>query len=114
MKILFITNGHGEDIIAARIIKELAGHDISVCPVVGAGQVFDGLPVTVLGPRKKMPSGGFVYQSLSNIIKDVFSGLIGNSIEHSGLLGLGTKLEGLEKQLPDHRRLLYGFVAHST
>ena len=59
MRILFITNGHGEDIIAARIIEELAGEDISVLPLVGAGTVFDGLPVTVLGKRKKMPSGGF-------------------------------------------------------
>jgi hypothetical protein len=86
MKILFITNGHGEDIIAARIIKELGGQDISVLPVVGTGQAFESLPVKILGPRKKMPSGGFVYQSLSNIAKDLFSGLIGNSIEHIRIL----------------------------
>lgn len=94
MRILFITNGHGEDIIAARIIEELAGEDISVLPLVGAGTVFDGLPVTVLGKRKKMPSGGFVYQSFSNILRDIFSGLIGNSIEQIRLLrALRTKFD---------------------
>ena len=94
MRILFITNGHGEDIIAARIIEELAGEDISVLPLVGAGTVFDGLPVTVLGKRKKMPSGGFVYQSFSNIVRDIFSGLIGNSIEQIRLLrSLRTKFD---------------------
>ncbi|MFA5104281.1 MAG: lipid-A-disaccharide synthase-related protein [Candidatus Margulisiibacteriota bacterium] len=86
MKILFITNGHGEDMIAARIIKELAGEEICVLPVVGTGQTFEALPVNILGPRKKMPSGGFVYQSLSNIFKDLFSGLIGNSLRQIRLL----------------------------
>lgn len=86
MKILFITNGHGEDMIAARIMKELEGEDISVLPVVGAGDVFDRMPVKVLGPRKKMPSGGFVYQSFTSLLKDVFSGLIGNSLDHIRIL----------------------------
>ncbi len=83
MKILFITNGHGEDTIAARIIKELAGEDISVMPIVGDGKTFESLPfkVNILGPRKKLPSGGFIYQSFTNMLKDVFAGLAGNTIE---------------------------------
>lgn len=94
MKILFITNGHGEDIIAARIIKELEGEDVCVLPVVGTGQAFEALPVKILGPRKKMPSGGFVYQSFSNIAKDLFSGLIGSSLEQIRLLrGLKGKFD---------------------
>ncbi len=94
MKILFITNGHGEDIIASRVIRELEGHDISVLPVVGAGDVFEALPVKILGSRKKMPSGGFVYHSLSNMAKDLFSGLVGNSLAHISLLrGLKGKFD---------------------
>ncbi len=94
MKILFITNGHGEDTIAARIIKELAGEDISVLPLVGTGTAFERSHVKILGKRKKMPSGGFVYQSFSNIIRDLFSGLIGNSFDQIKLLrGLKNKFD---------------------
>ncbi len=82
MKILFITNGHGEDIIAARIIKEIQNEQIFAFPLVGEGKSFEELKnVEILGSRKKMPSGGFVYQSFSNIVKDIFSGLIGNTLE---------------------------------
>lgn len=80
MKILFITNGHGEDTIAARIMRELPGEDISAFPVVGSGDAFSGIPVKVLGPRRKMPSGGFIYQSLQNMIKDFSSGLLSTVI----------------------------------
>ncbi len=86
MKILFITNGHGEDIIAARIIKELGGHDITVMPLVGEGKAFDGTAAELIGPRKKMPSGGFIYQSITNMFRDIFSGLIGNTVEQIKLL----------------------------
>ncbi len=80
MKLLFITNGHGEDIIAARIIKELPDENISVYPLVGEGNAFAQASVEILGNRKKMPSGGFVYQSAGNILKDMSSGLIENTI----------------------------------
>lgn len=86
MKILFLSNGHGEDVIAARIIKELSGESISILPIVGSGDVFDGLPVEILGPRKKMPSGGFIYQSLGNMTKDFFAGLASSTIEQIKIL----------------------------
>ena len=86
MKILFISNGHGEDIIAARIIKELAGNQISALPVVGKGDAFEGLGIEILGPRKSMPSGGFVYQSLLNMAKDVIAGLAVNTRDQINLL----------------------------
>ena len=81
MKILFITNGHGEDTIAARIIDELHGHDISAFPIVGDGSAFAHKNINILGPRRKMPSGGFIYQSLQNMIKDLTSGLASTVIK---------------------------------
>lgn len=83
MKILFLSNGHGEDQIASQLIKELFKLDknieISAFPLVGSGDAFKNLPVQILGTRKIMPSAGFIYQSFSNIIKDVFSGFIRNT-----------------------------------
>ena len=81
-KILFITNGHGEDIVAAEIIKNLRkpGSQIDVLPVVGKGDTFKGLKVSVIGPRKALPSGGFGLRNYSYLIKDIFAGLIGKVI----------------------------------
>ena len=82
-KLLFITNGHGEDIIAAQIIKELGRKDLAiyVMPVVGKGDIFTGLGVKLIGSRKALPSGGFGLRNYSYLIKDLFSGLIGKVIE---------------------------------
>ncbi|MFH1710663.1 MAG: DUF354 domain-containing protein [bacterium] len=77
-KILFITNGHGEDIVAARIINELGRKDVAidVMPVVGKGDTFKGLGVRLIGPLNVLPSGGFGLRNYSYLIKDIFSGLI--------------------------------------
>ena len=60
-RILFLSNGHGEDLIAATIIRELQKTmtaEIIAMPIVGEGKVFNSLPVSVIGPRRPMPSGG--------------------------------------------------------
>ena len=87
-KILFISNGHGEDIVAARIIKDLKmkGLCIDVMPVVGAGAAFDGLKVNIIGPRKPLPGGGFGLRNFSYFIRDIFSGLLGKIREQVRVL----------------------------
>jgi uncharacterized protein (TIGR03492 family) len=82
-KILFITNGHGEDIVAAQIIKYLKGKrlKIDVLPVVGKGNIFKGKRVNVIGPKKALPSGGFALRNYSYLIKDLFAGLLSKVID---------------------------------
>lgn len=79
-KILLISNGHGEDIIAANILRELLKREqdisVSVLPVVGHGDAYKSLPIELIGPRKKLPSGGFARNSISNLIKDIKAGLL--------------------------------------
>jgi hypothetical protein len=77
-KLLFITNGHGEDIIAAEIIRNIKSRSIKidVIPVVGRGNVLSKLKVNIIGPRKALPGGGFGLRNFSFLIKDLFSGLI--------------------------------------
>lgn len=101
-KILFITNGHGEDLVAARIIKELPKNMIAidVMPVVGRGEVFKGLDVKVIGPKNLLPGGGFGLRNYGYLLKDIFAGLIkntysqiktlmNNKFEYSLVVGVG-------------------------
>jgi hypothetical protein len=82
-KILFITNGHGEDLVAAHIIKNLKGKrlKIDVLPVVSKGDIFKGMRVNVIGPKKALPSGGFGLRNYSYLIKDLFAGLLSKVID---------------------------------
>jgi len=85
--ILIITNGHGEDLVGAEIIKALGpDFNITALPVVGEGKAFAGLNVKVLGPRKKLPSGGFSLRNFAYLFQDLFSGLIGNTLEMNKIL----------------------------
>ncbi len=82
--LLVVCNGHGEDLIALRVIE--AVHKIApnlvieVLPLVGEGNVFNrALPIGWLrkiGPSARLPSGGFSNQSFWGLVADVFSGLI--------------------------------------
>ena len=69
--LLFICNGHGEDIIASEIIKrflkKIKNKNIEVLPLVGNGDVFDSIKsknFRKIGFLKELPSGGFSNQSL--------------------------------------------------
>ena len=82
--LLFLSNGHGEDTIACRVIEALheINQDISyeVLPIVGEGTAFakyikDGW-LSRVGPSTFLPSGGFSNQSLSGFVLDLKAGLL--------------------------------------
>jgi uncharacterized protein (TIGR03492 family) len=86
-RLLVLSNGHGEDLIALRVIQALhhrrPGVEISVLPLVGSGAVFaaaegDGL-LQRIGPKALLPSGGFSNQSLGGLAADLAAGLPGLS-----------------------------------
>lgn len=57
-RILFVSNGFSEDLIAARIAEALpADVEIAAYPLVGLGAYPAGMPL--LEPRREMPSAGF-------------------------------------------------------
>ena len=83
-KLLFISNGHGEDEIACRVLEAL--HQIKkdifyeVLPIVGEGKVFkkfikDGW-LSKIGSSIFLPSGGFSNQSFSGLVLDLKAGLL--------------------------------------
>ena len=82
--ILIVSNGHGEDLVASKIISSVFNLfpeiDIKVYPLVGLGDIFLNPEyqdkITILNPRKVMPSGGFCMQSIISFIKDINHGLL--------------------------------------
>jgi len=79
MRVLFVTNGHGEAAIAERIAVELE--------LVAGGAQIDHLALVGdtpsrhmrdVGPRASMPSGGLIAMfNLRNIARDLRAGLLG-------------------------------------
>ncbi|AFY70718.1 hypothetical protein Pse7367_2457 [Thalassoporum mexicanum PCC 7367] len=81
MEILCISNGHGEDIVAARICIELEKLGVSAMalPLVGNGHAYQPqIPIVTEamgGAIQKMPSGGFVRMDNKQLRRDLQNGL---------------------------------------
>ena len=82
-RLLVLSNGHGEDLIALRILEALHRQqpalELAVLPLVGLGQAFaaaeTGGWLQRLGPSRHLPSGGFSNQSLRGLLADLLAGL---------------------------------------
>lgn len=85
MKLLVISNGHGEDIIAVRIIEQLKltfnNLEITALPIVGEGYAYKKIDIPIAGKVQTMPSGGFVYMSKNYFFSDIQGGLLQLSLE---------------------------------
>jgi uncharacterized protein (TIGR03492 family) len=84
MKLLVISNGHGEDIIAVRILEELVNCtslEIAALPIVGQGYAFTKAKIAIAGKVKQMPSGGFIYQDGRQLWRDLQGGLLQLTLE---------------------------------
>jgi uncharacterized protein (TIGR03492 family) len=79
-RVLFISNGHGEDLNACEVLKALqrkyAYVDTIALPLVGDGNPYRRAGVKIATPTKALPSGGFAYMNLWKQIEDFQSGLI--------------------------------------
>ena len=80
MKLLCISNGHGEDVVAGRILHAIRQHptapEIYALPMVGEGQIYQRLDLPLIGPTKTMPSGGFIYMDGRQLARDLKGGLL--------------------------------------
>ncbi|WP_404786985.1 lipid-A-disaccharide synthase-related protein [Altericista sp. CCNU0014] len=80
MKLLTLSNGHGEDEVAARVLRQLQRRcpdwDLQALPIVGEGRVYEQAGIPIYGSvRAAMPSGGFIYMDRGRVLQDVRSGL---------------------------------------
>lgn len=95
-RVLFLSNGHGEDLNASLVIKALRAiapaTAVAAMPIVGEGSAYRNLEVEIIGPTQQLPSGGFNYINFArflnpvnwwrdtnpvSLVKDLLSGLIG-------------------------------------
>ncbi len=80
-RVLFISNGHGEDNHSSFIIRRLQeiapDIDIAAMPMVGLGHAYQRLNIPILCPTQELPSGGFTYANRWLLLKDIQSGLLG-------------------------------------
>lgn len=79
-RILFLSNGHGEDEIAGKLIDALrreAGPvvpELDAWPMVGQGRVYRARGITPIGPVGQLPSEGFSTLSLRHLWGDLAGG----------------------------------------
>ncbi|MBE7382882.1 MAG: hypothetical protein F6J95_015890 [Leptolyngbya sp. SIO1E4] len=95
-RVLFLSNGHGEDLNATLVLRALAHLvpeiEAAAMPIVGTGRAYRKLGVPIIGPTQQLPSGGFNYINVGrllnpvnwwrdtnpvSLLKDLFAGLIG-------------------------------------
>ncbi len=79
-RLLVLSNGHGEDVIAVRILRELQQQPnpphIFALPLVGGGYAYQELEIPLIGSVRTMPSGGFIYQDGRQLVRDLRGGLL--------------------------------------
>jgi uncharacterized protein (TIGR03492 family) len=80
MKVLCISNGHGEDSIAVQVLTELRrlpqAPSIAAMPIVGEGGTLQKAGFPIVGPTQVLPSGGFIYMDRRQALKDLRGGLL--------------------------------------
>ncbi len=71
-KLLIISNGHGEDSIAAEIARRLPGTiGIAAYPTLGDGRAYEGV-CPIVGPRRALPSEG--HRLRGSLLRDTLAG----------------------------------------
>lgn len=95
-RVLFLSNGHGEDLNATLVLRALhqlaPDIEMAAMPIVGTGRAYQKLGIPIIGPTQELPSGGFNYINVGrllnpinwwrdtnpmSLLKDLLSGLIG-------------------------------------
>ncbi len=93
-RLLFISNGYGEDIIGAHIAKKIHSKNpqltTAAFPTVGSGAFYNKMGIRLVGRGAELPSEGFV-RSLGEFIRDVKNGFL------SKTLRMGLSLRALSK-----------------
>ena len=118
MKLLVLSNGHGEDVIAVRILEQLQSltHqlELAALPIVGEGYAYSKLNIPIIARVQKMPSGGFIYMERDRLWEDVRGGLIQLTIEQIKLVRQWGRSGGSVLAVGDIIPLLYGWLGKTN
>ncbi len=98
LRLLCLSNGHGEDIIAVRILQELqqrsTSFNIAALPLVGEGRAYTQVGIPLIGSVKTMPSGGFIYMDGRQLMRDLKGGLLQLTLAQLGVIKSWARGEG--------------------
>ncbi|OKH16354.1 hypothetical protein NIES592_01535 [Fischerella major NIES-592] len=110
LRLLVLSNGHGEDAIAVRIVQELQQQvhppDIFALPLVGEGYAYQKLNIPLIGSVRAMPSGGFIYMDGWQFLRDMGGGLI--QLTFDQILTIRSWVNSQQKSGKNHAILAVG------
>ena len=115
MKLLVLSNGHGEDVIALKIIEQLLNQpeipSIAALPLVGEGYAYTQLDIPVIASVQSMPSGGFVYMEGKQLWQDLRSGLLKLTLAQYKAVRQWAKTGGVILAVGDIIPLLFAWLS---
>ncbi|MBX2864004.1 MAG: lipid-A-disaccharide synthase-related protein [Leptolyngbyaceae cyanobacterium MAG.088] len=118
MRLLCISNGHGEDLIAIRILQALKGLlpdlQMAALPIVGEGRQYQKLGIEIIGPTKKMPSGGFIYMDSQQLARDLRGGLLQLTMAQLWAMGQWLRSDDVVLAVGDIVPLLFGWLSRRS
>lgn len=81
-RILFASNGHGEDDISCKVLDALAARGVPFEPeawaMVGEGRAYTARGVPLVGPQQRLPGEGFGTISAAALWRDLRAGYVGS------------------------------------
>ena len=78
LRILLLSNGHGEDLSGSLLAKYLIkkGDLVDALPIVGDGENYKKVNIRIIGKTKKFRTGGIGYNSFKGRMIEIFGGQI--------------------------------------
>lgn len=118
MRLLCISNGHGEDLIAVKILQALQGMvphlQMAALPIVGEGRQYQKVGIEIIGPTKRMPSGGFIYMDGQQLARDLQGGLLQLTIAQLRAMGQWLRSDDVILAVGDIVPLLFGWLSRHS
>jgi uncharacterized protein (TIGR03492 family) len=115
MKLLCISNGHGEDAIALPVLQELRkltpSAEIVTLPIVGVGKAYSDNDFSIAGTVQTLPSGGFLNKDNRQLVRDLRGGLIGLTIDQIRTIRSWAKSGGKILAVGDIVPLLFAWMS---
>ncbi len=116
MKLLCISNGHGEDAIALPVLQELQRlaqppESIVTLPIVGIGTAYSDNGFPIVGPVQVMPSGGFLHRDSRQLAGDLRGGLVKLTIGQIRAVKSWARSGGKILAVGDIVPLLFGWLS---
>ncbi|MGD1855483.1 MAG: lipid-A-disaccharide synthase-related protein [Leptolyngbyaceae cyanobacterium] len=115
MRLLCISNGHGEDLIAIKVLQALQRLrpqlPMAALPIVGEGRQYQKLGIEIIGPTKQMPSGGFIYMDSHQLARDLRGGLLQLTVAQLRAMGQWLRTDDVVLAVGDIVPLLFGWLS---